>query len=102
MNQLSDLSLFGFIFVSVGIGWVIGYMKGVLNGYHHAKAEEVEKYPITNVYFYETDKEDVYSFVDMVTGNLVIVGSFDECIEQVTSKNANKKVVFSKGADDEQ
>ena len=102
MNSLSDLSLFGFIFFSVAVGWFIGYTRGVINGYNHAHAEGLEEYPISNVYFFETDTEDKYSFIDMVTGRMITVGTFDECLELVRSNNAEKKVVFSKGDKDEQ
>ncbi len=102
VNQLTDLTLFGFLLVSIALGWGFGYTKGVINGYKHAKSEDLEEYPITNVYFYETDIEDKFSFVNMVTGELITVGSFDDCIECVQSKNLDKKVVFAKGDQNEQ
>lgn len=105
MNQLTDLTLFGFIVLSVAVGWTLGYMKGVINGYNHVQAEGIKEYPISNVYFFETENEDEYMFIDMVTGKHITKGSFEECIELVKSDDTSKKVVFSqgdKGEDDEQ
>lgn len=102
INQLSDLTLFGLIFFAIAIGWTIGYIKGVVNGYNHAQEEGIQEYPVRNVYFFETDKEEQYSFVDMVTGANILVGSFDECIEYVKARDSSKKIVFSKGDSDEQ
>jgi hypothetical protein len=101
VNTLTDLTLFGFLLLSVAVGWTIGYYKGIINGYKHAKSEDVEEYPVTNVYFYDTDEQEVYSFVNMVTGEFITSGTFEECIEKVKSKDTSKLVVFSKGEKDE-
>ena len=97
MNQLTDLTLFGFVLLSVVIGWISGYTKGVINGYNHAQSEGIKEYPISNVYFFETGNEDEFLFIDMVTGKHITKGSFEECIELVKSDDTSKKVVFSQG-----
>jgi hypothetical protein len=102
VNTLTDLTLFVFLLLAVVIGWTTGYYKGLITGYNYAKSEEIDKYPVANVYFYDTDKEDEYSFVNMVTGEFITSGSFNECIEKLKSKDTSKLVVFSKGEKDEQ
>ena len=102
MNQFTDTALFCGIFLSVGAGWFLGYSKGVINGYRHAKAEEMEEHPIANIMFNATDNEDEYMFVNMATGEFVLKGSFDDCIEKVKGSNANKMVIFTNGDDEDE
>lgn len=97
MNQLTDATLFGFILFSVSVGWLLGYFKGVINGYNHAQQEGIDDYPIANVYFFETGNKEEFMFTDMATGKHITKGTFEECIELVKSEDADKKVVFSAG-----
>lgn len=101
MNQFTDISLFGVIFFSVACGWAIGHFKGVIAGYNHAKAEEQEGYPIANIYFYSTDNEDQFSFVDMATGEFVFAGTMEDCAKELRKGNPAKKIVFSIGDEDD-
>jgi hypothetical protein len=90
------------VLISVITGWTVGYTKGVINGYDHAQAEGLSEYPIANVYFFKTGNEEEFLFTDMATGKHITKGTFEDCIEIVNSGDADRKVVFSRGDEDEQ
>lgn len=99
VNQFSDITLFVMIFISIGLGWALGYSSGVIAGYNHAKAEGVDSYPIANVYFFATENEDEYIFVDALTNEHILKGSFDDCTKKFTLAGKDR-VVFMKGTDE--
>lgn len=101
VNQITDITLFGFTFLSIACGWIVGYTKGVINGYNHAKAEGLDEHPIINVVFWETDNQDEFLFNDMLSGDFIVKGSFDDCINMIKPEG-DQRVVFSHGDKDEQ
>lgn len=101
LNSFTDIALFCIILSSVACGWLFGFFKGVSGGYNHAKNELILNYPISNVYFSESE-EDRYSFIDMATNKFIMSGTFDECINFIHEhQGPHKKVVFSKLPEEE-
>jgi hypothetical protein len=97
LNSFTDIAFFVCIFISIAVGWFIGYAKGVVSGYNHAAEEESIEYPILNVYFYESSEEEKYTFNEMISGDFIMLGSIEECIKKLKSEFPEKKIVFSRG-----
>ena len=96
---MSDWLIFSFVFLGVGFGYLIGEVSGVRRGYKFCMDELSGEHPILNVRVFAME-EGTFKFVDMLTEELIHVGTPDECIEKIR-KTSNKTVVFSNGDDTE-
>ncbi len=92
---MSDWLIYLFIFIGVIVGYLFGYFSGVVNGYNYAQDEKLKAHPIRNIEMYES--EDKFNFVDMVTGDFIMRGTVEECIELLHKTDDEQKLVFSKG-----
>ncbi len=91
---MEDWLIYLFILIGVAVGYLVGNFRGVVNGYTYAKSEVLDEYPIMNIEMFESD--NAYNFIDMATGEFIMRGTIEQCIEYI-HKDSERKIVFSKG-----
>lgn len=100
----NDYLIFLFILLSVGIGWLAGYAKGVIVGVEYAESKKLadSDYPIYNVAVYGTSDETEFRFVEMATDKHIVTGTTEQCLDILSTRlKDGKKIVFSTLSDAE-
>ena len=103
-NSLSNYALFGLILISVIAGWLMGFTRGFITGFRSGSEvdEEPELHPIVNVYF--TGEENKKNFYEMLSGELLVSGDFEDCTKFLSSVRGDNetRVVYSRQPDDKE
>lgn len=88
-NQFTDLALFLMIFFNLFLGWVVGYLEGMLSAHQHMTS----LMPIINVSQEETS--DGYStFTNMLDNTLIDQGPTELTIDKITKRYSTQKIIF--------
>lgn len=92
--DLMDVLYFVLIFAAVAGTWGFGYWYGLNQGYEFAIDESVEDYPLLNVGAHAID-DSTFTFYEMVSGKTIVVGTFEDCANELASMDNTKQVIFS-------